>query len=208
MASAMKAVADLFIARSRAAILWFVVAWTGPILAGAYVQSRIAEVRKAPQFVMAGLPSLHYQTPAFTVETVEQLHSAQTRLALETIYNRGPAGLDHADRRFRLFTDEVNDTINQEIIAPNVIRFRDTRTYQKIEVSRIDVNVQVGQGEANTIGYGQLVRTSVENGEMVNRTFSVKAFFTWESNPNPRDRALYPTICKEVTFFSTIQTFP
>ena len=204
----MRAVDQLFISRSRAAFFWFTVAWTVPVLAAWYTQSVVANLRTLPQFVMGGLPTFHYQAPDFGTETIQQLHAAQTRLAMETIFNRSPSGLDHQDRRFHLFNDEANKIVNQEVVAPQVLMFRDTNAYQKVEIERIDVNIQVGQGEATTLAFGQLIRTSVEDNLMVNKAFSVKVFFNWKSNPNPEERALYPTICDEVTFFSTLQTFP
>lgn len=127
---------------------------------------------------------------------------------METIYNRGPEGLDNQTRRFNLFSPEANDTINQSVVAPQVLWFRDHQAHQKIEIEKIDVNVQEGIGEATTLAYGQLVRTSLENGIYVNRMFNVKVFFTWKSNLNPVTRSMYPTICTDVNFFSTIQTYP
>lgn len=204
----MRAVANLFIARSRAAVFWFLVTWTVPVLTGVYVQNLVVNMRTLPQFVMGGLPSFCYQTPDLSAETVQQLHATQTRLAMETIFNRSPSGLDHKERFFHLFKGAAVDTINSEVVIPQVLLFRDTNAFQKVEIERIDVNIQVGQGQATTLAYAQLLRTGVEDGVVINKAFSVKVFFTWRSNPDPVERSLYPTICDEVTFFSTLQTFP
>ena len=204
----MRAVANLFIARSRAAVFWFVVTCGSLASSAVYVQSVIKDVRTLPQFVMAGSADLYYLTPDLQADDVKSIHASQTRLAMETIYNRGPSGLDHQERRFNLFTDEVNATINNEVIAPQVLMFRDTKSQQKVEIEKIDVNLAEGKGEATTVGYGQLIRTGVEGNQTVNKAFSVKVFFSWKSNPNPEEHALYPTICNNVSFFSTIQTFP
>jgi hypothetical protein len=204
----MKAVANLFIARSRAAIFWFVVTCAVVVGSGVYVESRILTIRSNWQFVMAGSSSLYYLDPNVKTERREDLHAAQTRLAMEAIFNRGPSGLDHQARRFKLFTAEANDTINTAIVAPQVLLFRDTEAHQKVEIEKINVNIQEGVGEATTLAFGQLLRTSTEEGISINRVYSVKVFFTWKANPSPVDRSLYPTICTDVNFFSTIQTYP
>lgn len=204
----MRAVANIFISRSPAAIFWFLVTCAAPLATAWYVQGMIATVRTLPQFVITTLPTFQYMAPDFKSESVQQLHAAQTRLAMETIYNRGPSGLDHSDRRFKLFTDDVLDVINSEIIAPNVLLFRDTNSYQKVEISKIDVVSKEGVGEAITVAKGQLIRAGVEGGTTVNKSFNVEVHFTWRSNPSLMDHALYPLQCSEVVFFPTTQTFP
>lgn len=206
----MKAVANLFIARSRAAIFWFTVCVVVVVGSGMYVESRISEVRTRWQYVMASSSSLYYLDPGLKAERREDLHAAQTRMAMETMFNRGPAGLDHQARRFKLFTPEVNAVVNKAIVVPEVLVFRDTQAHQKVEIEKIEVNIQEGIGEATTVGYGQLIRTAQENGIFVNRVFSVKVFFAWKLNPSPVDRAMYPTICTDVDekYLSIIQTYP
>ena len=204
----MRAVANLFIARSRSAVFWFAVTCVAPLAAGWYVQSVIADVRTLPQFVMTGLPTCHYKTADLEFESMQQMHAIQTRLAMETIFNRSPGGLDHHERRFHLFSDAVNEIINREQVTPQVLFFRDTKSYQKVEIEKIDTNVEEGKGVSSTLAYAQLIRTGMENGMFVNKSFSVKVFFEWETNPNPVERPMYPTICTGVTFYSTIQTFP
>lgn len=204
----MKAVANLFIARSRAAIFWFLVTCAVVVSSAMYVESRIDEVRSNWQFVMAGSSSLYYLDPHLEAENRQELHGAQTRLAMETIYNRGPNGLDHQTRRFNIFSPEANAIINSAVVAPSVLSFRDTQSHQKVEIERINVNLQEGIGESTTLAFGQLVRTSQENGMFVNRMFNVKVLFTWRANPSPVTRALYPTICSDLQFLSTIQTYP
>lgn len=204
----MRAVANLFISRSRAAVFWFFVTCASLVSAAVYVQSVVKDVRTLPQFVMAGNADLLYLTPTLEVDDLTSLHTSQTKLAMETIFNRGPAGLDHQDRRFSLFTDDANGVINQEVVAPQVLMFRDTKAQQKVEIENIFVNPAPGQGEATTVCYGVLFRTGVENNKTVNQSFSVKVFFSWKSNPNPEEHAMYPTICNSVSFLSTVQTFP
>lgn len=204
----MQAVAKLFIARSRAAIFWFTVCVAVVVSSGMYVESRIAQVRTRWQFVMAGSNTLVYLNPDLSSDSREDLHAMQTRMAMETIFNRGPAGLDHQARRFKLFTPDSNDTINAAVVAPQVLMFRDSEAHQKVEIEKIEVNIQEGFGEALTVGYGQLIWTGKQDGIFINRVYTVKVFFTWKLNPNPTDRALYPTICTDVNFFSTIQTYP
>lgn len=204
----MKAIADLFIARSRNALFWFAVTCAAPIATGMYVQERVATVRTLPQFVMAGEPTLHWLTVDPEPDILSRQHTWQTQLAMEALYNRNPNGSDHPSRRYRMFTKEVNEFLNERLLKPEVLPFRDTNTFQKVEIERIQINQKEGKGEATTLAVGQLFRTGIENGVAVNKSFSVKVLFTWKLNPNVSERARYPTLCTDVTLFSNIQTFP
>lgn len=205
----MRAVSHLFIARSRAAIVWFMVTVGTVVGSAAYVQMRIENLRSLPQYVIVGGSSLFYVDPYHNAEDINTLHADQTRLAMETIYNRGPDGLDHQARLYALFAPDVIETVNHTIVEPEVVLFRDRHAHQKVEIlGGIQVTPSVGAGEATTVAKAQVLRTSVDGGRVVNTIFNVKVFFEWTLNPNLSDRALFPTQCKSVEFFSAIQIFP
>lgn len=204
----MRAVSHLFLTRSRAAIFWFLVTCGSIAASGYQLQKVVAEVRTRPQYVLAGLPNLYYLAPDLKVETPTEVHVAQTRLAMETIFNRMPTRLNHPDRLAKLFTEEARDQIERGKAVLQVRRFADQRLHQKVELGETIVNIQEGEGSATTVATGQLVRTGVVDDTTINETWSVKIFFTWESNPSPDDHARYPTICNSVSLFSLERTFP
>ena len=204
----MRAVTHLFLSRSRGAVFWFLVTCGTIAVTGFYVQNVVAEARTRPQYVMAGSPNLYYLSPDLEVETPTEMHVEQTRLAMETIFNRAPVRLDNPERLVKLFTPEARDQIAEGLIYPQAKIFRDNGLHQKAEIAETVVNIQEGEGTATTVAIGQLIRTGVVAETTINETWSVKIFFTWQRNPSFEDHSMYPTICNSVTFFSMERTFP
>ena len=204
----MYAVAHLFTARSRAAIIWFLVTLASIAASLGYVENTIAQARTQPLYVMAGSPELHYISP--TLEEVrldarQALHAEQSRLAMETLFNRTPSGLEHTTRRLKLFSLEANRQINQDIIIPQVKPFREYQIHQKVEIESIVVNLREGQAEADVTATALLFRTGIENGQTLNQTWSVKVFFSWTRNPDITWSTLYPTQCREFALLRLTQ---
>jgi hypothetical protein len=204
----LRAISHLFLSRSRAAVFWFLVT-CGSIGGSAYyVQSVTANERTRPQYVMGDSPELYYLAPDLDVDTPTELHAADTRLAMETIFNRSPSRLDQEDRLPRLFTSKAIDQIRAAVIDPQAEGFHENQLHQKVEMEDTIVNIQEGMGEATTVATGQLIRTGVSGNRTINENWSVKVFFTWKSNPNIEDHAMYPTVCDSVTFFSMERISP
>ena len=205
----MRAVSHLFLARSRAAVFWFLVTCATLAGSGYYLQSKIANVRTLPQYVYTGSPDTYYLAPDLDVETPTEMHRAQTRLAMETMFNRQPSRLDNQERLPRLFSYEAAQAIVKGLIVPQAKNFHDNKLHQKVEIGEIIVNIQEGQGEATTVATAQLVRAGVTPDKtMINESWSVKIFFEWRINPDIEERPMYPTLCNSVTFFSMERTFP
>jgi hypothetical protein len=193
----MRAVSHLFLARSRAAVFWFLVTCATIIGSGYYLQSKIADVRMLPQYVYTGSPDMYYLTPDLDIETPTKMHREQTRLAMETMFHRTPSRLDHQERLPRIFGPEATQAIIKGLIVPQAKNFHENKLHQKVEIGEI------------IVATGQLMRTGVSpENTMINETWSVKIFFEWRINPDIEERPLYPTLCNSVTFFSMERTFP
>jgi hypothetical protein len=173
-----------------------------------YVQSIVAEVRTKPQYVMAGSPDLYYLAPDLSLETPTELHVGQTRLAMETIFNRSPSRLDHQDRLALLFTPAAVDQVNDRLIRRDAKEFKENQLHQKVEIEEVTVKIEEGQGSATTVATGQLVRAGVTGDHAVNEIWAVKLFFNWERNANLGGQGLLPTLCNSVSVFSMERTFP
>lgn len=173
-----------------------------------YIHDASLKVRTRPRYVFTESPHLRYITPDLKTESLETLHSEQTRLAMETIFNRTPSRLDHLDRARLLFDDEAREHIYQTLLAPQAKTFLDNRFHQKVEIGEVIVNIHEGRGQATTVATGQLVRVGSNEQLTINETWSVKVFFTWRQNDNPKTRALFPTVCDSVNFFSMERVFP
>lgn len=201
-------VSHLFTARSRAAIIWFLIS-VGSIIASLnYVQTTIEQARTQPLYVMAGTADVHFISPSLEEskqDARQTLHADQSRLAMETLFNRNPSGLEHSTRRLKLFSLEANRQINQHIIIPQVKPFRDYQIHQKVEIESIVVNLREGQAEADVTATALLFRTGIENGQTLNQTWSVKVFFSWTRNPDITWRSMYPTQCREFALLRLTQ---
>jgi hypothetical protein len=189
-------------------VFWFLMTCAAVGGSAYYVQSVAAELRTKPQYVMGNSPDLYYLSPNLEVETQTDLHSAYTREAMETIFNRNPLRLDHEDRLLKLFSSDAIAQIRAGVIAPQAQTFADDHLHQKVEIGDIVVNIQEGMGAANTRATGQLIRTGVSGDSTINETWSITLYFTWKSNPKIEDHAMYPTICDSVTFFSMERISP
>ena len=77
----MKGVVDLFIAKDKIAVFWFLV--TCGVIVGAawYLDKSIKEVHSKPQFVIMDSAGVYYLAPTVDFENAVELHAAQTRLA-------------------------------------------------------------------------------------------------------------------------------
>jgi len=189
-------------------VFWFLLT-CGVIGGGAYyVQSIAADLRTKPQYVMGNSPDLYYLEPDLQVEGQKDLHAYYTRLAMETILNRNPVRLDNEERLGKLFTDEAIAQIQKGVIDSQAQTFAEYHLHQKIEIAEITVNIEEGQGKANTKATGQLIRTGVSGDTTINETWSIALFFTWKANKNIEDHAMYPTKCDSVTFFSMERISP
>ena len=204
----MRAVSHLFLSRSRAAVFWFLVTIGVFAFSAFELQKVMAEVRMRPQFVMANSSSLYYLEPDLEVETPTEMHSRQTRLAMETIFNRTPSRLDNQERFAKLFTPEARRTIIDRIITPQFKTFGDNKLHQKVEIEEVIVNIEEGEGVARTVATGQLIRNGVTGDRIINETWTVRMFFTWHSNPDHDDHGMYPTVCDSIPFDSANKIFP
>ena len=179
--------------------MWCLVTIASMVGSAHYVQSVIKDVRTRPQYVMASSSDLYYLTPDVRVEGMPELYAAQTRLAMETIYNRGPKGLDNDRRRGKLFTPEANRQITDLIVLPELQAFRNLNLHQKVEIGEIDVVIEEGRGNSSSTAQAQLTRSGFSEDQTLNESWLVTVQFIWQSNPDPDDHAMYPTVCKSLS---------
>lgn len=204
----MRAISHLFLSHSRAAIFWFLVTWGCVGVSLYYVQSVVASVRTKPQYVMAGSPDLYYLAPDLHVETPTDLHVGQTRLAMETIFNRAPSGLDNEERLPLLFTPHAIGQIQDRLLRGQSREFKENQFHQKVEIEETTVKIEEGEGSATTVATGQLVRSGVSGDRAINELWTVKMFFEWARNSNLTGQSLLPTVCNSINVFSMERTFP
>lgn len=194
----MKGVVDLFIAKDRIAIFWFLAA-CGVIIASAwYLDRTIRAVHTRPQFVIMDSAGVYYLAPTVDFENAVELHAAQTRLAMETLFNRGPNGLDSPKRVPKIFGRKAVEFIAEEMQSENAA-FKNQDIHQKVEVSKTEILKTVGEG-ALTSATGQVIRVGVFKGKTFNEVYDVQARFSWVLNKDMRNNGQFPTVSVQLRY--------
>ena len=193
----MKSVVDLFVVKDRIAIFWFTMACVSIVCCAIFVQKVVAAVKVKPQYVIMDSTGTYYLAPSVAFEHAKDLHAAQSRLALETLYNRGPEDLDYRPRMKKMFTEEAQMAIAKDILAPDEAPFREQQTRQTVEVTEAGVykNLIDPRGMAVTIAKGKLTRKSNFKGQARTEELEVVAYFWWTINTRMADNGLFPTVC-------------
>ncbi|MCP5541204.1 MAG: hypothetical protein H7A53_12250 [Akkermansiaceae bacterium] len=194
----MKGVVDLFVSKDKIAVFWFLVACLSVVGSGWYLRKTIADVRAEPHFVIMDGAGVYYLAPTADFEDAVELHAAQTRLAMESLLNRGPNGPDSPNRIKKIFTDTAIEYIENEY-QKEAKTFRDQKIHQKVEVGSTEVLKTVGEG-AITSAEGQVIRVGVFDGKAFNEVYDVSARFAWALNRDMRFNGRYPTVCTQMKY--------
>lgn len=192
----MKNVVDLFIVKDRTAIFWFTMACASIFCSAIYVKTVIAAVQKKPQYVIMDGTGVYYLAPSVELEGATELHIAQTRLAMETIYNRTPRGLVFKSRVDRLFTPEGVEKVNAEFKA-EASRFSDEQRTQTVDVyeePRV-IKVMPSIGQLVTEAKGRITRSGTFKGQKKTEILYVTNRFVWKMNARMAHNQLFPTAC-------------
>lgn len=193
----MKSVVDLFVVKDRTAVFWFTVACMSIVCSAIYVQRVIAAVQVKPQYVIMDATGGYYLAPSVEFEKARELHAGQTRLAMETMYDRGPEALTFDSRLKKLFTPEAISQIRKDLLIPDEKPFREQKMTQTIEIEEAGVhkNLVDPRGQAITRAKAKLTRSGTFKGQAKTEVLDVEVFFWWRINTRMADNGLFPTVC-------------
>ncbi|RBP48147.1 hypothetical protein DES53_101947 [Roseimicrobium gellanilyticum] len=193
----MKSVVDLFVVKDRTAIFWFTVACVSIVCSAIFVQRVITAVQVKPQYVIMDSTGSYYLAPSVEFEKALELHAAQTRLAMETLYTRGPEMLTFESRLKKLFTQEANTQIRKDLLNPDEKPFREQQIHQSIQIEQAGVykNLIDPRGQAVTFAKGKLTREITFKGQSKTEVLDVEVYFWWRINTRMADNGLFPTVC-------------
>ena len=194
----MKNVVDLFIAKDRTAVFWFVMACAAILCCGLYVQQIISSIAKKPQYVIMDSSGIYYLAPSVEFENATELHREQTRLAMETIYTRKARNLVFNDRVEKIFYKAGIEQVKTELLK-DAKKFEEEEREQTIEITETKVISKMPTAVV-TEARGILNRTSKFEGRTKVESLSVAARFAWAMNPNMANNGLYPTVCMKIVF--------
>lgn len=195
----MKSVVDLFVVKDRTAIFWFTVACVSIVCSAIFVQRVITAVQVKPQYVIMDSTGSYYLAPSVEFEKARELHAAQTRLAMETLYTRGPEALTFDSRVKKLFTPEAITQVRKDLLIPDEKPFREQQMNQTIEIEEAGVykNLIDPRGQAVTYAKGKLTRSGTFKGQAKTEVLEVEVYFWWRINTRMADNGLFPTVCSK-----------
>lgn len=187
-----KPVIDLFIQKDKVAIFWFVFAVV--VTAGFWWerQKLIASFQQKPQFFVMDENSTYYLPAAMDFEDAKDVHAAQTRLAMEAIFNRNPGGPDSPDRLKRILGIELYQKTERRL-GEETKAFREKEIHQKVELGAIQI-LQVRDDSVLTGVEGQLIRNGVFRNKPFTEVLEVNAQFKFILNPDMRHNGRFPTV--------------
>ncbi|MCB1226027.1 MAG: hypothetical protein KDK99_09485 [Verrucomicrobiales bacterium] len=190
----MKSVVDLFIAKDRTALFWFTLACASILLSAIYVRTIVTHVSTKPVYVIMDANGIYYFAPSTDIDQAVPLHEAQTRLAMQTIYERGPKSLVFGDRVKTLFFDQGVDLVGEEY-RRDARKFAEEEIEQSVEITDVKIIIADPSGGSLTEAAGVLTRKSRFEGRSKVERFQVKNRFVWRLNKNMGGNSLPPTVC-------------
>lgn len=195
-----KPLPSIFISKEAVATFWFVVAAGAFIVGGVYAERLVANSGRSPQFVGIGTPGSVARPIPETRTTLApaaalELRESQTRLLMESIFNKSGRGLDAPERCEKLMSKEAWDYVNQHLIEPQKEAFAEGKIHQKVSIQELKVTYRADSPVADVEVVGQLIRTGILDREIFNQVWSLRANVVWSYNPCLRDCGRYPLLC-------------
>ena len=196
----MKSVVDLFVLKDRTAIFWFTMACVSIVCSALFVQRMLAAIRNKPQYVLMDASGVYYLAPSVEFEKATDLHVAQTRLAMETLYTRDLDQLRFDNRVKKLFMPDAIKQIRNDFLYPDSKPFSEQKVHQTVEIEEAGIykNKIDPRGVAITRAKGKLIRKGTFKGQENTDIYDVEAFFYWRINNKMADNGAFPTVCYRI----------
>ena len=183
---------DLFIHKDRLALFWFLIALTACVGFWFERQRLVTNLMAKPQFFVMDANHTYYLPSAMDFGSAKEIHAAQTRLAMEAIFNRSPSGVDSPERLRRLFGRDAYQEAKAGIKA-DAKEFEDKAIHQKVELGPIQI-LQVRDDSVLTGVEGQLIRSGIFRGKSFTEVLTVTAQFKFLLNPDMTSNGRFPTV--------------
>lgn len=194
-----KPMPEFFISKEGLATFWF---WVGAlaVVGSALYSFRIAtKAGLREQFIIMtpDNPAVEMMPPKQPLgpEHHRELHLSQTRLLMDSVFNKSGIGLDSGERFKRLLTAEPEAWVEDNLVNNQREAFEKGRLHQKLTIDSIDVVPNEETEVCAVRVLGMVIRIGVVNGQLLNQHLKVDARLSWERNPSLRDCARYPLLC-------------
>jgi hypothetical protein len=192
---------DLFIHKDKVALFWFIIALVVSLGFWWERQRLVKNLMTKPQFFVMDANHTYYLPSAMDFGSAKEVHAAQTRLAMEALFNRSPSGPDSPERLRRILGKDAYQTA-KKAMAHEADEFEDKQVHQKVELGPIQV-LQVRDDSVLTGVEGQLIRNGVFRGKPFTEVLKVKAQFKFILNPDMTANGRFPTVAIAFDFNTT-----
>jgi len=192
---------DFFIHKDKVALFWFIIALVVSIGLWWERQRLVKNLMTKPQFFVMDANHTYYLPSAMDFGSAKEVHAAQTRLAMEALFNRSPSGPDSPERLRRILGKDAYQTA-KKAMAHESDEFEDKQVHQKVELGPIQV-LQVRDDSVLTGVEGQLIRNGVFRGKPFTEVLEVKAQFKFILNPDMTANGRFPTVAIAFDFNTT-----
>jgi hypothetical protein len=195
----MKGVTHIFISKDKLAIFWFLTAVACLVGTAWHLHGVAIEGRSRMLYVPVQEADV-YIDEMLSKEGLDDLVDFQTRLSLETLFNRGPKGPVTPARLELLFTGKGFEQAVEDIKSDSY-DFRTRQMHQMVELGEVEV-LHSPDGGAVSRARGQIVRISIDPVEKqaITQSFSIVANMEWERNRNLRDSKRFLYVCRDVQY--------
>lgn len=190
------------------ATFWFLVAAGAVVWAAFYVYRTATTAGLRPQYIiMEGKGSEVKPFPIeLSPERDNEMHTLQTRLLMDSLFNKAPEGLDAEDRCKRLMTKAAWNMATRDVIDMQKEAFKDGRIHQKVEIESMSFRKIPDEQATIASVKGQLLRTGIFEAKIFNEVWVVRATFKWVRNKSLRDCARFPIVCSTLTVREALQS--
>lgn len=213
-----KGVVDTLVARDQTAVFWFLMACAVGGGCAWYLVIMAEALKARPPFVVMDTSGAYYVAPGLNYDSMDPMHLDLTRLAVETMFQRGPQGLLNEERVSKLFSQNgskmLYDIINKEIdYFQNQSVEQTLEILPDIELAGLPKEFFPGNGltpEKNPSVLarlptavsswitGYVTRRSIFNGQAQVENYRFKVSFIWKMNPDMRMYSAYPDVVEKI----------
>ena len=180
---------DAMVAKDRVTVFWFLFACIVAASCGYYVMVVSETLKYRPPFVIMDGAGVFYSAPGLNFADATPMHEALTELAVESMFDRGPSGLNQGARLLKLCSKDGLAQI-QKVLKAEEEFFRSQNIEQTFEVDEVKVLGAVGIA-SGTQAKGRIYRRGQFGGELEEVSEFVVQF-KWVMNPDVRRTAAFP----------------
>lgn len=191
----MKQSSAVFISKESISTFWFLLAAGAVIGTFYYLFDLVDKKGLRPQFIILNNPDVKMAVPERDIEVESEMVLSQTRLAMDSIFNKNSTGLDAAERCSELLSSDVWKWVQSELVEKQKDAFKEARIHQKVEVEKIDLRAQPDSDAVLASVQGQLLRVGILDDKLLNEVWTVRAEFMWVHNVNLKNSGRMPLLC-------------